>query len=94
MSLAAATDAAAFHAYLEPVLLPALRRVKPDAVLVMDNLNAPKAAAVRALLDGPGSPTTICRPPRPTSTRSQASSDGRRSGTTGGLKPLGLPVPR
>ena len=31
MSLAAATDGAVFHAYLEPVLLPALRRVKPDA---------------------------------------------------------------
>jgi transposase len=54
MSLAAATDGAVFQAYLEQVLLPALRRAKPDAVLIMDNLNAHKAAAVRALLDGAG----------------------------------------
>jgi transposase len=54
MSLAAATDGAVFHAYLEQVLLPELRRVKPDAVLVMDNLNAHKTEAVRALLDGSG----------------------------------------
>ena len=54
MSIAAATDGAVFHAYLEQVLLPGLRRVKPDAVLVMDNLNAHKTPAVRALLDGSG----------------------------------------
>jgi transposase len=54
MSIAAATDGAVFHAYLERVLLPELRRVKPDAVLVMDNLGAHKTAAVRALLDGSG----------------------------------------
>jgi transposase len=54
MSIAAATDGAVFHAYLERVLLPELRRVKPDAVLVMDNLNAHKTPAVRALLDGSG----------------------------------------
>jgi hypothetical protein len=54
MSLAAATDGAVFHADLEQVLLPELRRVKPDAVLVMDNLNAHKTSAVRALLDGSG----------------------------------------
>jgi transposase len=33
------------------VLLPALRQFKPDAVLVMDNLSAHKAKAVRKLLD-------------------------------------------
>jgi transposase len=54
MSVAAATDGAVFHAYLEQVLLPALRRAKPDAVLVMDNLGAHKTPAVRALLDGSG----------------------------------------
>lgn len=54
MSIAAATDGAVFHAYLERVLLPELRRAKPDAVLVMDNLAAHKTAAVRALLDGAG----------------------------------------
>jgi transposase len=51
MSIPAATDGAVFHAYLEQVLLPELRRTKPDAVLVMDNLTAHKAKAVRSLLD-------------------------------------------
>ena len=54
MSIAAATDGAVFHAYLERVLLPELRRAKPDAVLVMDNLSAHKAGPVRALLDASG----------------------------------------
>ena len=54
MSIAASTDEAVFHAYLGQVLLPELRRSKPDAVIVMDNLAAHKAAAVRALLDGSG----------------------------------------
>jgi transposase len=54
MSIPAATDGAVFHAYLERVLLPELRRAKPDAVLVMDNLSAHKTGAVRALLDGAG----------------------------------------
>jgi len=40
MGVEAATGAAVFHAYLEGVLLPALRRGRPDAVLVMDNLPA------------------------------------------------------
>ncbi len=35
-------------------LLPELRRTKPDAVLVMDNLPAHKAPKVRALLDRSG----------------------------------------
>ena len=35
MSIPAATDGAVFHAYLERVLLPELRRIKPDAVLVL-----------------------------------------------------------
>ncbi len=54
MSIPAATDGAVFHAYLEQVLLPELRRSKPDAVLVMDNLAAHKAQAVRTLLDASG----------------------------------------
>jgi transposase len=54
MSVEAATGAAVFRAYLEEVLLPALRRTKPDAVLVMDNLPAHKAPCVRALLDASG----------------------------------------
>ena len=45
-----------FHAYLERVLLPELRRSRPDAVLVMDNLRAHKTPKVRGLLDGSGFP--------------------------------------
>jgi transposase len=56
MSIAAATDGAVFLAYLEQVLLPELRRTKPDAVLVMDNLAAHETPAVRALPDGSGFP--------------------------------------
>lgn len=54
MSVEAATSAAVFHAYLDAVLLPELRRTRPDAVLVMDNLPAHKAPRVRALLDASG----------------------------------------
>ncbi len=54
MSIPAATDGTVFHAYLEQVLLPELRRTRPDAVLVMDNLAAHKAGPVRALLDSSG----------------------------------------
>ena len=43
-----------FHAYLDEALLPELRRTKPDAVLVMDNLPAHKAPRVRALPDRSG----------------------------------------
>ena len=54
MSIEAATDRAVFMAYLEQVLLPELRRSKPDAVLVMDNLGAHKTPEVQALLDRTG----------------------------------------
>ena len=37
MSIEAATDADVFCAFLDQVLLPVLRQLKPDAVLVMDN---------------------------------------------------------
>jgi transposase len=56
MSVEAATSGAVFRAYLEGVLLPGLRRTKPDAVLVMDNLPAHKTPAVRAVLDASGFP--------------------------------------
>jgi len=49
-----AADGAVFHAYLAQVLLPELRRTKPDAVLVMDNLAAHKTPGVRELLDRSG----------------------------------------
>ncbi len=54
MGVEAATSGAVFHAYLDRVLLPELRRAKPDAVLVMDNLPAHKAPHVRALLEASG----------------------------------------
>ena len=54
MSVDAAASAAVFHAYLDQALLPELRRTKPDAVLVMDNLRAHKAPKVRALLGRSG----------------------------------------
>ena len=54
MSVEAATSGAVFLAYLERVLLPELRRSRPDAVLVLDNLRAHKTAAVRRLLDRSG----------------------------------------
>ena len=54
MSVEAATSGAVFLAYLDQVLLPELRRSRPDAVLVLDNLRAHKTAAVRRLLDRSG----------------------------------------
>jgi transposase len=56
MSVTAALSGTAFAAYLDQVLLPALRRDKPDAVLVLDNLAAHKTPAVRELLDRSGFP--------------------------------------
>jgi hypothetical protein len=54
MGVEAATGAEVFHAYLDRVLLPELRRTRPDAVLVMDNLAAHKAPRVGALLGRSG----------------------------------------
>ena len=54
MGVEAATGTAVFHAHLEKALLPELRRAKPDAVPVMDNLGAHKAPQVRAPLDRSG----------------------------------------
>ena len=56
MTVEAATSGAIFAAYLEQVLLPELRRRKPDAVPVMDNLSAHKTARVQAVLDHSGFP--------------------------------------
>jgi len=53
MSVAAATSARVFLAFVEQVLVPALRP-RPDAVVVMDNLAAHKAEAVRHALDRAG----------------------------------------
>jgi hypothetical protein len=62
-SVATATGTAVLLAFVEQVLVPALR-ARPDALVVMDNLAAHKAEAVRST--GPGSPTATCPPPRPT----------------------------
>lgn len=54
MLIAAATDTAVFLAFVAQVLIPALLRERPDAVVVMDNLPAHKAACVREALDQAG----------------------------------------
>ena len=53
MSVAAATGTAVFLAFLEQVLIPALRG-RPDAVVVMANLAAHKAERVQAALQAAG----------------------------------------
>ena len=53
MSIPAATGTAVFLAFTEQVLVPALRD-RSDAILVMDNLPAHKAEAVRDALDRAG----------------------------------------
>ena len=50
MSIAAATTGAVFLAFVEQVLIPALRG-RPDAIVVMDNLGAHKAERVRNALE-------------------------------------------
>jgi transposase len=65
MSVEAATSGAVFHAWLDRVLLPELRRTKPDAVLVLDNLRAHKTAEVRDLLDRSGFPYRYLPPYSP-----------------------------
>jgi transposase len=50
MSLEAATSTPVLLAYLEQVLVPKLQRVKPDAILVLDNLRPHRATAVSELL--------------------------------------------
>ena len=51
MSIEASTSTSVLLAYLEQVLVPKLRQVKPDAILVMDNLRPHHATEVRELLD-------------------------------------------
>ena len=51
MTLEGATDTAAFVAYLEQVLAPALR---PGQVVVLDNLSAHKSERVRTLIEARG----------------------------------------
>jgi len=53
MSIAAPTDTAIFHAFVERVLAPALRD-RPGALVVMDNLGPHKAAVVHEALRAAG----------------------------------------
>ena len=53
MAVAAATGTAVFRAFVTEALVPALRG-RPDAIVVMDNLAAHKAACVREALDRAG----------------------------------------
>jgi hypothetical protein len=53
MSIAAATDTMVFLAFIEQVLIPALHG-RRDAIVVRDNLPAPKAERVRAALKAAG----------------------------------------
>ena len=54
MSVEAATSTPVFLAFVEQVLIPELRRSKPSAAVVMDNLRPHKAAAVRQKLEAAG----------------------------------------
>ena len=54
MTVAAATGTAVFLAFVTQVLIPVLAREKPDAIVVMDNLAAHKAASVRKALEAAG----------------------------------------
>jgi transposase len=54
MTIGRATDTAVFLAFLDHVLIPALRATKPGAVVVMDNLSPHRAPAVRARLEAAG----------------------------------------
>jgi transposase len=51
MSIEASTSTPVLPGYLQQVLVPALKRTKPDAVLVMDNLRPHHATEVQELLD-------------------------------------------
>jgi transposase len=54
MSVERATDTAVFLAFLDRVLVPELRRRRPDALVVMDNLSPHRAPAVRQKLEAAG----------------------------------------
>jgi transposase len=54
MTVAGATTTAVFHAFITQVLIPALRREQPDAIVAMDHLAPHKAALVRKALEAAG----------------------------------------
>ncbi len=62
MTVEAATDAEIFLAYLDHVLCPALR---PDDVVVMDNLSSHKVAGVRERIEAVGASVLYLPPYSP-----------------------------
>ena len=89
MTVAAATSTAIFVAFVEQVLIPALR-ARPGPLAVMDNLAPHKAAGVRAALGGAGpEDLTAMVAERPDATLAEyAEMLGRRGGR--GFTPAGL----
>jgi transposase len=53
-TVAGATNTVVFLAFVTQVLIPALKSTRPDAIVVMDNLAAHKAAVVRKALAAAG----------------------------------------
>jgi hypothetical protein len=101
MAVEAATDGAVFHAWLDQVPLPELRRTKPDAVLVLDNLGAHKTPAVRDLLDRSGfahrylpAYSPDLNPIEPALGQGQIRTAPRRRAHGGGAAPGARPRPR
>jgi transposase len=54
MTITGATSTAVFLAFVTQVLIPVLKTMRPDAIVVMDNLAAHKAAIVRRALEAAG----------------------------------------
>lgn len=54
MTVMGATNTRVFLAFVTQVLIPALQQRRPDAIVVMDNLAAHKAALVRRALEAAG----------------------------------------
>jgi transposase len=54
MSIEAATSTPMLLAYLEQILVPKLQKMKPDAILVMNNLRPHRATPVQELLEQAG----------------------------------------
>src|SRR5215210_685246 len=68
LAVEGATTAVVFEAYVEKVLAPSL---KEGQIAVMDNLGAHRPKRVRELIEERGPSFCICRPTRPTTTRSK-----------------------
>jgi transposase len=65
MTIEDSTDTDVFLTFLEQVLCP---KLQPGHIVVMDNLSAHKAPAVREKIEATGASLLYCRLIRPTST--------------------------